>query len=336
MKYATIAWTFALAFVMTGSVQAKAGWNTNKARDVGESVVSGPTARTFASNAQKAKEVMARLGDALAQNRVLPNGTYRGRVRSGLTTGQLETGNCQWSAEMLREALRKAGVPDKDMFLVFSHVQTASVMGLNPFEVNRTNCALAVMVNGRPVVYDLWKHGMGKGSFSGARSSQWNGIYFAQWAVRIKHYDWYGFEGPTIGSATNKRPDACQTDLIAAWKAINKPKRNAQAVQPPPSPKTSAIVSGSYRVSAGGALLTWYIVVGSGGAIAGTCNGSEALKGSISGNEIKIRRSCPGWYPPYQDNVGRFVKSQIVGKFTGAGVSPGERFDWSMPLRPSP
>ena len=41
---------------------------------------------------------------------------------------------------------------------------------------------------------------MDNGSFIGSRPSQWNGISFAQWAVRIKHYDWFGFEGPTIES----------------------------------------------------------------------------------------------------------------------------------------
>lgn len=319
----------AIVVAMLGSVYACGYWNVGKVRDVGESVVSGPTSKTFTSTVEKAREVMARMGDALAQNRVLPNGTYGGRVRAGLTTGALETGNCQWAAEMLREGMRAAGIPDKDMFLVFGDVRTLTVMGLNPVEVNKSHCALAIIINGRPVVFDLWKHGMEKKSFAGARSSPWNAVSFPQWAVRLKHYEWFGFDNPTIQSTTTKKVDACQADLIAAWKTLNRPERRRA-----PEPAAGPLKSGTYIVAANGAELTWVIQV-SGGSITGMCNGTESLRGSITGNQIKLRRSCPDNDPPYQDYVGKIVGSQIVGTFTGAGGSPGQRFDWSMSLTPA-
>lgn len=333
MKAVWICRMLVLAALVVGSAPAEALWNIEKAREVGESVVSGPTARTFANNAQKAKEVMARLGDALAQNRVLPNGSYPGRVRAGLTTGELTTGNCQWCAEMLREALLSAGVPPQDMFLVFGHVRTGTVMGLNPFEVNKTHCALAVMVNGRPVVFDLWKHGMEKRTFSGSRSSQWNGVSFPQWAVRLRNYEWFGFENPSCASNTNKRVADCQADLVEAWRLLGRPKRTAPGAKQSSEATRFGLKTGSYQVEAGGALLTWVLSVGAGGGITGTCNGTESLSGSISGTVVKIRRACPGYDPPYQDYVGTVLGDKVVGKFRGAGVESGQSYDWSMPLR---
>ncbi len=89
--------------------------------------------------------------------------------------------------------------------------------------------------------------------------------------------------------------------------------------------------SGTYQVSANGALLTWRIVV-SGASISGKCDGGEPLSGSVSGNTLKVRRGCPGYDPPYQDYVGKLQGGQVIGKFTGAGGVPGERYDWSMRL----
>lgn len=188
------------------------------------------------------------------------------------------------------------------------------------------------MVNGRPVVFDLWKHGMEKRTFAGSGSSPWNGVSFAQWAVRLKHYEWFGFENASSGSLTNKRVADCQADLVEAWRLLSKPKRTAPATKAQPRTTRLALKTGSYQVEAGGALLNWAIEVGSGGAITGTCNGAESLSGTVSGKVVKLRRACPGYDLLYQDYIGTLLGSKVVGKFRGAGVAPGQSSDWTMPL----
>lgn len=313
-----------VAAVLSVSGLCQAAWNVDKARDIGEEAL---TARHFANDFEKAKYITGRLGEALAYNGVAPNGTITGRVGAFLLSGTADQGKCQWCAETLREALRSAGVSPKNMFIVYGDVHPFSV---NALHMNRSHAALAVVVGGKVLVFDLWKHGMEKGTFKGAGGSKWNGRLLLHWAWGLRNYEYFGFEGATTKSNATAMLQPFQAELLAAWKTENAPKRVA-----PPTPRTgtSRLKSGTYMVEAGGAMLSWALVVTASGAITGTCNGSENLKGSLTGDVLTLQRACPGYAPPYQNYKGTFIGGKFVGTFSGAGVEPGSNHEWLMRLQ---
>ncbi len=300
-----------------------------QARQLGQVAMQQSTTPKFRSDSEKARFIMDRLGRRLALAKVKPNGSFTGRMRAGLTSGSLTQGNCQWSAEMLKEALIGAGIDPRNLVLVYGRVKGTSVMGLNPIEVNWNHCALAVMVNGQPVVYDLWKHGMVTGSFTGAAKGKWCGITFPQWAVRLQNYEWFGWEGDKIASTDVKTVSEAAEDLALAHKLLLKPKPADAAAQP--SQATGRLVSGTYPAVSNGHAMTWELTV-TNGQITGKTDWDEKLTGSVDGASVRLRRECPGFDPPYQIYKGVIKGNQIVGTFTGAGGEPGVEYDWSLSL----
>lgn len=239
-------------------------------------------------------------------------------------SGTANQGTCQWCAETLKEALKSAGVSPKNMLVVYGNARALSGSDIN---INRSHAALAVVVNGKVLVFDLWKHGMEKKTFRGASNSIWNGRLLTSWAVGLKNYEYFGFEGDSVDSKKTAQVGPFERELLQAWKLMNKPRKVAP---PPPKTGTKRLRSGSYRVEAGGALLVWDIVVTSSGAITGTCNGTEELTGSISGDVIRVKRACPGFEPPYQEYTGTYIGGKFVGMFKGAGVESPQGVDWFM------
>ncbi len=327
MRLAVILWL--LGLLLCQSVWSQT-FTAAQARQLGQVAMQQSTTPKFRSDSEKARFIMDRLGKRLALANVKPNGSFTGRMRTGLTTGSLTQGNCQWSAEMLKEALIGAGIDPRNLVLVYGRVKGTSVMGLNPIEVNWNHCALAVMVNGQPVVYDLWKHGMVTGSFSGAAQGKWCGISFPQWAVRLQNYEWFGWEGDKIASTDVKTVSEAAEDLTLAHRLLMKPKQADTAAQS--SPSAARLVSGTYQVIANGCALEWTITVNN-GSITGTGNEGDTLSGTVSGHTFRLRRSHRDWDPPYQDYVGVIREDRIIGTFTGAGGGPDDRFDWELRLK---
>ena len=150
----------------------------------------------------KAKYLFPKVGDKLAAHGITPNnsflfGTGGGRVGGVFADGRCDLGSCTDTSSWLQDAFYGAGIQSDKVAM-----DKGSVQGnIDLTDVNRNHVGLRVVGENGVQMFDLWLHGVDKGTYAGAGSSHWNGMGGKEYLDRMKGKGYERFEDEATGGA---------------------------------------------------------------------------------------------------------------------------------------
>lgn len=159
------------------------------------------------SDLEKAKWIFSKVGDELARQNIPPNASLSGRIRSAFENLDMEAGTCGDVAGKIEKAFKGAGLNVSDSFFIQGNKDTWNIA-----DVNRDHGTLALILNGKTYVFDLWQHGYANGHFGSSGDSKWNGMDIYDWEKEMHKQGYVRFS--TDGGTTFSKN---VSDVIAQY-----------------------------------------------------------------------------------------------------------------------
>lgn len=198
--------------VILKSPPAKFNWNS-----YGQKIINNaPQNVKDGTELDKAKYITTQVGSELANQGITANTCYVDRkILKGDTIG-----TCGDVSDKLYEAFKGAGITSVPILGEKSKDTSSQVYRAltDPLDVNQDHGAVAVYINGKVNVFDLWIHAVTNNkSFTKAGASTWNGLTLGQWEKAMKDAGYVSFS--TL-SADNNYGEKLHNSLNGALKSF--------------------------------------------------------------------------------------------------------------------